>query len=78
MSGDRAVIVEALPSGRYIARVVEGTIESYYPSGLAKFTRRTPERAKKRAECWIAHEAKANADRRRREQVARQVTGYDS
>lgn len=75
--GDWATIVH--PAGRvgYIADVVSGSIESYYPSSSNRRWRPTARWAKAAGDRWIRRRLAADARRRRRERNARLTTGYD-
>ena len=72
---DFAVIVT--PTGRlWQARVVHGTIQSYYPRPHARFVRPLPGWAKRAGERWIRRHERAESRRRAREMRARKITGY--
>lgn len=72
-----AVIVHPAKRG-YVARVVQGTIQRYYPQGVAEFRRRTPERAKRAGERHIRVLQRNLERKQRREARARRITGYSS
>lgn len=82
MSAKYAVVLHTGPDdafwGRYCARVVEGTIDRYYPGGIGNVVRRpSAQWAKRVATRKIRRIEAADLRRRRRHAHAQRVTGYD-
>lgn len=75
-----AVIVASVPEDwagrRWAAAVVQGTIHRYYPAPY-RYRAWTAQGAKRRGERVIRGIRREEADRARRDAVARHVTGYD-
>lgn len=61
---------------RWAATVVNGTIHRYYPS-RTRYRAWTAQGAKRRGDRVIRRIHKQEADRRRRDAIARRVTGYE-
>ena len=80
MPTERAVIVsrvaEDVLGRRWAAAVVQGTIHRYYPAHYL-YRAWTAKGAKRRGERVIRSIRRQEADRDKRDAIARRVTGYD-
>ena len=80
MAAEWAVIVSRVAEDwagrRWAAAVVQGTIHRYYPAPY-RYRAWTAQGAKRRGERVIRSFQRMEADRVRRDAIARQVTGYE-
>lgn len=80
MATEWAVIVsrvaEDVLGRRWAAAVVQGTIHHYYPAPF-RYRAWTAKGAKRRGERVIRSILRQEADRARRDAIARRVTGYE-
>lgn len=81
MATEWAVIVSRVAEDalgrRWAADVVQGTIHRYYPAARYRLRAWTARGAKRRGERAIRSIRRQEADRARRDAIARRVTGYD-
>lgn len=81
MAAEWAVIVsrvaEDVLGRRWAEAVVQGTIHRYYPSARYQLRAWTAQGAKRRGERVIRSIHRQEADRARRDAIARRVTGYE-